>query len=382
MPSTQDLPPSQIASLLGAAVGALDLQQKIVFKRYSRVVLPLDGYVFWSPGPEIEVPGALHHSMEMIQNEDETLGLASVFFTTQEPVTEFSDIPINTIYVARQGGFRFAFSRHAGYFQAAQLWHYQGHSVYPAMLSQLLDTPGVLNPSRAVVSNSLPIWLSLNGYISLFSGGFSPGLTLYPSKAVPANLPPPYGTVHIGERDTRALQSVPIVRMVQVPLTTPVVDQDGNPVFGSNGLPIVVPVYANPGGLVPLLDTNGKQVLDSKNRVILVPSVLSNSFPVTVPKRVSTQLMADRVRIVLYGLQNDEAQEFYGSVIEFMKTEPGLGLMNMPAISDGKREQVEIQALAMQKVIEVECSYNQHYAKDVAMQLIESASIQLLYANA
>lgn len=374
--------PSQIAALLGAGIETLDLQQRVTFQRYSRTVLPLDGYVFWTPSGKIEVPGALHHMMEMIQNEDETIGLASVFFTTQEPVTEFADVPINTIYVARQGEFRYTFSRHAGYFQAAQTWHYQGHSVHPAMASQLLDTPGVLDPSRVVVSNSLPIWLSMNGYTSPFTGGFSNGLTLYPSQAVPANLPPPYGSVHIGDDWTRALQSVPQVRMIQMQLTSPVLDQDGNPVLDQNGIQIVVPVFGNPGGLIPLVDQSGKKVLDAQGREILVPSVASNSFPVTVPKRVSHQLMADRVRIVLYGLQNDEALDFYASVLEIMNTQPGIGLMNMPAMRDGKRQQVELQALAMQKIIEFEVSYQQHYARDVALQLIQSASVTLLIGSA
>jgi hypothetical protein len=342
---------SQIAGLLGAGLQTLDLQQEVTFQKYSRIVLPLDGYVFWSPGPTITVPGALHHMMEMIQNEDETFGLASVFFTTQEPVTEFSDIPINTIYVARQGEFRYAFSRHAGYFQAAQTWHYQGHSIHPAMASQLLDTPGVLDPSRAVVSNSLPIWLSLNNYASPFIGGFSPGITLYPSEAVPANLPPPYGSVHIGDSDTRALQAFPLVKMIQVPLTTTILDDDDNLIFGSNDLPLEVDV----------LDEFGN--------------------PILVPKRVSHQLMADRVRIILYGLQNDEALSFYNSLLEFMRTQPGMGLMNMPAVRDGKRKQVELQALAMQKIIELEVSYNQAYATDVGLQLIKSASITILYGD-
>lgn len=374
-------PPSQIAALLGAGVETLDLQASVTFQRYTRTVLPLDGYVFWTPSGTLEVPGALHHAMEMLQNEDETIGLASVFFTTQEPVTEFADVPINTIYVARQGEFRYAFSRHAGYFQAAQVWHYQGHSIHPAMSSQLLDTPGVLDPARAVVSNSLPIWLAMNGYQSVLTGGFSNGLTLYPSQAVPANLPPPYGSVHIGDNDTRALQSIPRVQIVSVQLTAPVVDVDGNPVLDQNGVPVQVPVFEHPGGLIPLLDMRGRPILDQRGREVLVPSQSTDSYPVTVPRRIISQLMADRVRIVLYGLQNDEALEFVASVMEFMGLYGTLGLMNMPAVRDGKRQQVEIQALAMQKIIDFDVSYNQGSARDVAIGLIQQACVTVIAAN-
>lgn len=372
---------SQQAAAIGAGLEQLDLSQEITFQKYSRIVLPLDGYIFWQPTTTLTVTGALHYAQDIIQEEDETLGLASVSFSTQKPIADFTDMPIDAIYVATFNGVRFAFSRQGGFFQPAALWHYQGHSIYPAMASQLLDTPGVLDPSRVVVSNSLPIWLAMNGYRSVLTGGFSNGLTLYPSKAVPANLPPPYGSVHIGDGDTRALQSVPRIQMVNVQLTSPVVDQDGNPVVDQSGVQIVIPVFAHPGGLIPLLDARGKPILDQRGRQVLVPSQTTDSYPVTVPKRIISQLMADRVRIVLYGLQNDEALEFVAGVMEFMNLYGTLGLMNMPAVRDGKRQQVEIQALAMQKIIDFECSYNQGSARDVAIGLIQSACVQVLTAN-
>lgn len=309
--------PSPLAALLGAGLDTLDLQQSVTFQQYTRTVLPLDGYVFWLPtGVPLIIPGALHHSMEMVQNEDETLALANVVFTTQQFVAEFSDIPVNNIYVACVGGVRYAFSRHAGYFQAANVWHYQGSSIYPAMASQLLDNAASIDQSAVVVSNSLPIWIAFNGYASPYVGGFSNPVMLYPSKAVPANLPPPYGVVHIEPSQTRALQGVPQVQQATI---------DG------------------------------------------------------VSTRVMSQLKADRVHVTLYGLQDAAAEEFHGALMEYIGAQGPLGLTNMPTLQDGKREQVEIQAIAMQKFMDVDVSYNTYYAKSVALQTIKSASAQFFF---
>ena len=255
--------------------------------------------------------------METVQNEDETLGLATALFTTQQRVTEFAECPVNSIYVATLGDFRYAFSRQNGFFGPAEVWHYQGQSVYPAMASTLLDPGNTLDPSRAVVSNSLPLWLAMNGYQSPFVGGFSSNITLYPSFAVPANLPPPYGAVHIPPESTRALQSVPRIQRTVV---------------------------------------NGQTY------------------------RCHDQLMADRVRITLYGLQHNEAMDFFDCVLAYSMNVGGFGLMNNPAVTDGKRTQVELQALAMQKVIDFEISYQQQRAYETAMLLIEQATVTL-YVN-
>lgn len=303
---------SELASVIDDGVDELDLRQEVEFQGYTRTVLPLDGYVFWLPTTTICAHGALHHMQEMLQHEDETVGLASVTFTTREYITEFADCPVDTIYVACRGDFRYAFSRQQGFFQQAGLWHYQGSSIYPALSSQLIDNAATLDPSKVIVSNSLPVWLAFNGYTSPYVGGFSNSLTLYPSKLVPANLPPPYGAVHIEPSQTRALQGAPQVLQTA--------DSYGNPV------------------------------------------------------RVMTQLKADRVRLTLYGLQDDAAEEFYGALLEYIGAQGAMGLMSMPTLQDGKRDQVELQTIAMQKFLDMDVSYNSYYAKAVAIQTIKSAS--------
>src|SRR6185312_10787007 len=140
-------------------VDTIDLNQQVQFQAYTRVVLPLDKYVFWSPTTKLCASGSLHYSQEMEQREDETVGVATVTFTSQKRITEFSESPVSTIYVAEHCGFRYAFSQQSGHYEQAGLWHYFGHLVYPALESQLLDRPDAIDPNRAVVSNSLALWL-------------------------------------------------------------------------------------------------------------------------------------------------------------------------------------------------------------------------------
>ena len=298
--------PNQMFGALRDGLEQLDLNQEVTFQAYTRVVLPIDGYVFWSPTITLVVKGSLHYAQDIEQNEDETLGLANVTFTAQEKVTDFDDAPPTTIYVATQGRWRYAFSQQQGFYSQAGLWHYVGKSVYPALASQLLDRPGQIDPKRAVTSNSLALWLSLNSWSSPFNSGLVTGVTLYPSFLVEPNLRPPYGAVHI--EDTYPLQAMPYI----------------------------------------------------------------DEF------RNHYQLVADRVRITLYGLQNDEAMDFVDAVNSYSSLTENFGVMNMPVMTDGKRTQTELQAIAMQKTVEYEVSYYQTRVASVARQLILSAIPEII----
>jgi hypothetical protein len=297
-------------ALAGALQDGLDqLAQVVTFQGYTRTPLPLDGFVFWVPTITVDVKGSLHYSQDIQQNEDETLGLAGVTFTSREPVALFSDAPINTIYVASIGGFRFAFSQQQVYPQAG-LWHYFGHSIQPAMATQLLDRPGSIDLNQTVTSNSLALWLGLNNYQSPFYDGFSnvgvpfyqAPIILYPSDMLPANLVPPYGAVYIGDGDTEALQPV------------------------------------------PSLDRN----------------------------RSHSQLVADRVRITVYGVQNDLALDFQDTVNQYSVETQNFGIMTATPLRDAIRKQSELQTRAMKKVMDVRVSYNQQRVAQVARQLILS----------
>jgi len=299
----------------GAALDSLeqlDLNQQIKFTRYKRVVLPLDGFVFWQPIGQVLISGSLHYSQSIIQNEDEILGLADITFTAETQVAHFREAPINTVFVANCGNFRYAFYAQTGFYQQIGLWHYIGHSINPAMSSQLLDTPGTIDPTQAVTTNSLALWLALNDYVSPLSDGYSNTLPLYPSFLTPPNLVPPYASVHIDAEDgTRPLQALPNLRR----------------------------------------------------------------------SRSSHQLVADRVRITVYGLQNNAAIDFLNCVLAYSEFTDNFGIMSPPRILDGKRVQAELEAIAMKKVYEFEISYDQTRVDTVARGLIEKAQVAIYLAT-
>jgi hypothetical protein len=203
---------SQLLGVLRDGIENLDLNAEVIFRAYTRTVLPVDQFVYWQPSVEFKVKGSLHFSQEMQQNQDETFGQATVIFTSEKKITQFEN-EANTLFVARVGGFRYAFSQQRGFYRPAGLWHYFGHSITPALESQLLDQPGVIDPTQAVTSNSMAVWLGLNTYQNIYTdqAPATSGITLYPAFMVPPNLVPPYGAVYIPDDYPIAIESLPLI---------------------------------------------------------------------------------------------------------------------------------------------------------------------------
>jgi hypothetical protein len=192
-----------------AGLLTLSNDETIQFSRYQRYVLPLDGYVFWLRTFQTCAQGSLHVTADKRQNEDETIAINRVVFTTGQEVQEFNAIGPDILWVGEAKGVKFAFSRSGPRYVAAGLFHYVGDAVYPALESQLVNNGEQLPPTTLVVSNSLPAWLCLAKYNPIWLNAPNPCVTLYPSFAVPDNLQPPYGSVHIEPSQTRALAAFP-----------------------------------------------------------------------------------------------------------------------------------------------------------------------------
>lgn len=331
---------TELAGDLAAGVNMLSLSQDVVFTKFVKVVLPLDGFVFWvradkvgpsalynatrfnavqynepadivTASPTLTAKGSLHYATTQQQNEDETVAINQMVFTSLQAVQDFNQVGPNVIFIAEMatdGGetIKFAFSQRRSFYKQAGLYHYVGNAVYPALETQIVENPAALDRSL-VVSNSLPIWLALNNYVTA-GLGLSSTVPLYPSFAVPDNLPPPYGAVHIRPETTAALASAPL--------------------------------------LGPTLSHD--------------------------------QLVHESVRITIYGLRNDDALTFQDVVNQYSLDTDAIGIMNMPIIRDEKRTQAELAILAMKKSIEFEISYYQSVARNVARQLILSAVPQFI----
>ena len=191
---------SQLQAALDAGLDTLDRGQSVTFTMYQKTVLPADGYVFWvATGQIVTVQGSVHYGIDKQQNEDETIAINRVIFTAESQIQQFDAISPTTMFLGTFEGIRFAFSRQGDYYQQANLWHYVGDAVYPALASQIVQSAAGLAALEPIVSNSLPIWLAQNSMA-----------LVYPSFAVPDNIVPPYIVAHIEPEMTEALGGFPL----------------------------------------------------------------------------------------------------------------------------------------------------------------------------
>lgn len=320
----------QLPADLAAGVDAISSNQVVRFTRYLRVVLPLDGFVFWvkadllSPSAifnamggfnnaglnqprlvtkkagHLDAKGSLHYATDTRQEEAETYGLNRVVFTSEVEVQDLNEVAPNELYLGTFQGIRFAFTARQSFYKQADLYHYVGNAVYPDMETQIVDDVGSLRAADLVVSNSLPIWLSMANTAPVDYLPFSNPFPMYPSFLAPNNIVPPWITVHVPPESTKALGSTPVL---------------------------------------------GRRLTHS-------------------------QLTEDTVRITLWGLRNDEAMNFVDFVNQFSYYTDLIGIMNTPVPRDEKRTQSETNTLAIKKTIEYQVSYQQLSVRDVARQLI------------
>lgn len=83
-----------------------------------------------------------------------------------------------------------------------------------------------------------------------------------------------------------------------------------------------------------------------------------------------SQLCAESVRVVLYGLRNDDVMDFIDYIVDRCALVGDFGIMNSPVVRDDRRAQVELAALAMRKMVDFEINYNQARSREIAQQLI------------
>ncbi len=310
---------SQIESALDSGLNAISQKQQVVFSRYQRFSLNSDGSIFWvNTSALLTATGSLHYATDRIQSEDETYGHNDMIFSSEEEITRFNDASPGFMWIGSwdidgASPLRVAFSQRGNFFPPANVWHYQGVAVLPIMQAQLLDSAADL-PAGPIVSNSLPIWLSLN----TFAGRTVP---IAPSFLVPDNLEVPYIVAHIAPELTIALGAFPIIGPW-------------------------------PGTIIP------------------------NSGAAPLHALPSSQLCRDEVTLTLYGFSNQMAIQYLGALIEAsIEGTAAFGFADSPVIRDEKRIQVELSAIAQKKTLQISANYNQGAADAAARRLILSAMV-------
>lgn len=316
---------TEFATAADAGVNTLSNNQTITFTKYVKLILPIDGYVFWvradilsesalfnasrlnganynqtqrtiTPAATLVAQGSLHYATRTDQREDETAGINQMVFTALELIEEFNDIGPMELWIGAFEGLKFSFNSRASHYAQSGLHHYRGDAVYPALESQLIDDSAGFDTTNVIVSNSLPLWLKLDRF-----------MPMYPSFLVEENARPPYASVHIEPNSTQAIQSV------------------------------------------PRLTRNGSHY----------------------------QLVKETVKITIYGLRNFNVLDFQDYVFAHSLATDEFGLMDMPVVRDEKRTQSEMAVIAMKKSFTLNVSYYQTRVRDIARQLILKAFLKI-----
>lgn len=303
----------------------ISYDQEVTFRRYTRLILPIDGFVFWvaasivQPGSALfnntlfntakfnqsapailnattlTAPASVHYSTIASQDEASSASTNSVIVTMQQEVAELNSVDPNQMWVAELDGIQFAFRERFRFYAPAGVYHYRGNALFSTNQTQLIDSANEIDLTQGIVSNSLPIWLGLNALAPM-----------YPSFAIPSNLPPPYIGVHIDPRSTEALQATPYI----------------------------------------------------------------------MPNSTSWQLVKDTVKFSLYGFNNNQAIDFQNYILDnSLADDPTYGIMSMPVVQDERMPQVEFQILTQRKTFALDVNYYQARTQDIARQLITSALI-------
>lgn len=199
MPSLDELAEntgSQLATVLQSAVETISSGQEIAFRLYVKQVLPLDGFVYWINAAilstdelerlgvvnphTVSIKGSLHRQVTTEQSATASLSVNSIIFTPVEQIDDFNVENPDSIYLGEYAGTQFAFSRMDSRYTQAGIFHYRGTAILPTMRTQIIDSPDEIS-DELILSNSIPIWLALKQFA-----------TVYPSFLSPSNLQPPY----------------------------------------------------------------------------------------------------------------------------------------------------------------------------------------------
>lgn len=200
-----------LAAGLAEGIETLSLDQEVTFTKYVKLVMPLDGFVYWVKTGLTEanpteitttVKGSLHYATDQSQHEDETFGRNRMVFTALREIDDFNVVSSQELWIAEFDGLKFAFSTRGYLYKQADLYHYAGDAIFPSMSSQVVTTEDELEALTLVVTNSLPIWLTLT---------MEDTLPIYPSYLVSPNIAPPFAAVHIDPARTEVYTAAPIL---------------------------------------------------------------------------------------------------------------------------------------------------------------------------
>lgn len=287
--------------------------EQITFNRYIRLVLPVDGFIFWvkqslinplSPSlngialnelPDlttiddtIVIDGLFHYSTQNQQDNSQIYAKNSVLFTSSKKLDDFNELGESELLIGSIDGIQFAFNNSGNYYQKAGVWCYQGEAINPVMRSQIIDDVGQFSAQK-ICNDSLPLFMSRSLYAPIF-----------PAFRGLQNLRPPYLSVDV-------------------------------------------------------LETKPYQQLASEE---------------TSERR---QFCLDTVKVTCYGLNNNQVLDYIRYMVNEGVKNIDFGINNAPVAKKIDIPQSELNVTANAKEITFEVNYYQTRATEIAQKLIESA---------
>lgn len=304
-----------LGALLEAGVNLLDASQTITFTLYKRMILPFDGFAFWVNVNLVTLAEGDPAPVTTVQG--------ALHFSTEMQQEEESTISLNTIVFT---------------------------ALAPCDLFQQID----------------PQWL----YLASWQGArFS-----FSSQGK-----------YFQQADLWHYVGVAVTSVMSTQIIDTQAQLDALKLVVSNSLPIWInmPYYVPPyPGFVCPIAKIYPSFLVPENEVppyasVHIEDTVSLVETATLgPTLSSNQLTAETVRVIMYGVNNDDAITFLNFVIQYSFDWNFIGMMNMPIIRDEKLAQSEIQTIAQKKSIEFRVSYLQNSVRDIARQFILHAKVQ------
>lgn len=302
-----------LRAALAQAVDAIGIRHQVPFALYSRIVVSQDGFAFWVPtGTQTIVTGSLHYSTDRMQEESQTYAANQVILTAEAEITEFNLVAPGQMWIG-------AWPVAEGQATLQVAFSRRGDYFGPANLWHYHGFAVYPTFSSQIIASAsdLPAGPIVSNSLPIWlaQNSLAP---VYPSFLVPENVVPPYIAAHVEPIATDAVQAFPLLQGWPAP-----------------------PIPINP----------------------------------TLYNLASQQLCRDRVRLTLYGFNNQKAQQFLYSLIEYSRNTDAFGFMSSPAVRDEKYVQREITALAQKKTIDMMVSYYQGAADVIARRLIVEAIV-------
>lgn len=306
---------------LKAGVDAISYNQQITFTKYVRRVLPADGYVFWVRGDLVTPPSP---SVITVQG--------SFHYAIDRRQEEAETLSVNTAVFTSEKPINFLNDiapdvLYIGEFQAIRFAFSALRSFYQQAELWHYVGDAVYADTQSQIIDSVDQLLQLalitSNSLPIWLGlnTFQPNWPFYPP----------------------------------LPLQFP-----------------LYPSFLSPPNIEPQWGTVHIGESDTSS-LVSAPGFTSN--------RSQFQSAVDKVRVTLWGLSNDQAQDFLATVEQYSYDTDLIGIMNVPIVKDTKRTQREMSVIAQKKVIDFEVNYLQSRIANHSRKIISGAVVQFILAD-